>query len=81
MDLQREAKKEGDKIKKKKKKQTKLRKNAIFGELIENSMKKCGYIDRPFLKKNQCNGAIAFGKNNVEQISINQFILEEAYQT
>ena len=51
----------------KKKWKTKLRKNAIFGELIENPIKKCGYIDWPFLKKNQfCNGAIAFGKNNVE---------------
>ena len=35
MDLQREVKKEGDKIKK----CTKLRKNAIFGILRENSMK------------------------------------------
>ena len=44
MDLQREAKEEGDK----KKKKIKLRKNARFGELIENSRKKCGYVDRPF---------------------------------
>ena len=53
MDLQREAKKEDDKIiiiiiiiKK-----TKLRKNSVFGKLIENSMKECSHLDRPFKEK------------------------------
>ena len=48
MDLQREFKKDGDKIKKKK---TKLRKNAIFGKLIENAMKECSHSGRPFKKR------------------------------
>ena len=48
MDLQREFKKDGDKIKKKK---TKLRKNAIFGKLIENAMKECSHSGPPFKKR------------------------------
>ena len=48
MDLQREFKKDGDKIKNKK---TKLRKNAIFGKLIENAMKECSHSGRPFKKR------------------------------
>ena len=48
MDLQREFKKDGDKIKNKK---AKLRKNAIFGKLIENAMKECSHSGRPFKKR------------------------------
>ena len=33
------------------KKKTKLRKNAIFGKLIENAMKECSHSGRPFKKR------------------------------
>ena len=32
-------------------KKTELRKNSIFGKLIENYMKECSHLDQPFKEK------------------------------
>ena len=80
-ELQREAEKEGNKIKKQ---NAKLRNNATFGKSIENSMNKLDvtivtrrkqYLKwsfRPTIKREK-------PFRNVALISINQFILEQAY--